>query len=484
VPRPRSKKPKGPEIDLSGYGGLPGAIEAERAILGAVCLDNKLYGEVAAAISGDDLVLDSHRRIYAAMRALADASKPIDLVTLTDELKAERAIDQVGGIVYIADLTTGLPRRPRVDEYCRLVRDKARSRALILAATKAQYAVLEGEKVDDALASLEIDTLAILGRGRRLEARSAEELARSTFEDIYNIRESKQTLVGLTTGHEELDRLTTGYRAGEYYILAARTGKGKSALMVQGARAQVRGGRKPAIMSIEMSGEAVIMRAISLETGIDHYFLRDPRLLDEYDLDKVAQAAKAIGQWPWMIDDAAGITRRELLARCRMHIARGAEIIYVDYLQYVSDPDIPDRYERVTAVSGDLRDLSKQTNVPIVALSQLKRAKDENEEPSIHDLKESGNIENDAHAVVLIHRPKERGRYTGNDKLIIGKQRSGLADVYAKTYFNGPTMEFRPRSADYVPVEGSEPEMPEPPAPERRGFAMDRPQDGSEAYAE
>lgn len=427
---------------------LPTNPEAETALLGAILLDNACYNQAAAGISEEDFSLDSHRRIFRAMAALIERGARVDFVTLTEQLGPDE-LRHVGGVEYVTALTDGLPHVKHVTQYARIIREKSRARALAHLCEAAQASVCGGSAPDDVLTSMQQQMIEIFHHGRGSRTPELRELARQSLDEIYRVRAMKSRSVGLTTGIAALDEMTTGFRAGEFYVIGARPGCGKTALACQAIRANCLAGVKCALFSVEMTGAQIIQRLAAMETGVDLFDLRDPRNLNETELCRVNEAIAEIAAWPLLVEDSGRITIKEIGALARMFISQGAQIIFVDYLQRVKAPGKTD-FDRVTAVSESLCEVAKSTQVPVVALSQLRRTdrRDYSGEPSLEDLRQSGQIEQDAHAVFLLHRPKAaqpagipaaeaKSYFTGEDKILIAKQRSGPAGTFVKARFEG-----------------------------------------------
>ncbi len=345
---------------------LPANAEAEVAILGAILLDNACFNQAAAGVNEDDFSLDSHRRIFRAITALIERGARVDFVTLTEQLQSGDELKHCGGAAYVLSLTDGLPRVKNIAQYARIVREKARSRALIHLCNIAQASAYAGAAPDDVLGSLQQNVIEVFHRGRNGRTPELPELARQSLEQLHAIRAMESRCVGLTTGIPALDEITTGFRAGEFYVIGARPANGKTALACQAVRANCLAGVKCALFSVEMTGGQIIQRLSAMETGVDLFDLRDPRNLNETELRLVTEANSAIAGWPLLVEDSGRITIKEIGPLARMFISQGAQIIFVDYLQRVKAPGKTD-FDRVTAVSESLCELAKSTNVPVVA---------------------------------------------------------------------------------------------------------------------
>jgi replicative DNA helicase len=428
---------------------LPCNPAAEVAVLGAILLDNQCFNQAAAVIAEEDFSLDTHRRIYRAMAELLERGARVDYVTLTEQLGAD-GVKMCGGAAYVTSLTDGLPRVRNIRNYAQIVREKAQSRLLIHMCGAATSAVRTGSKPETVLAEVQQRIIDIFHKGRRSRTPELPELARQSLEQVHLVRSMPERCVGFTTGIPALDEITTGFRNGEFYVVGARPANGKTGFACQAIRTNCLAGVKCGLFSVEMTGQQIIQRLAAMETGIDLFDLRDPRNLNRTELNNLEDATAGIAAWPLLVEDSGRITIREIGALARMFISQGAQIIFVDYLQRVRAPGKTD-FDRVTAVSESLCELAKATQIPVVALSQLRRAerRDFTAEPSLEDLRQSGQIEQDAHAVFLLHRPRgvqpagayggeAKSYFTGEDKIIVAKQRSGPAGTYIKVHFDGP----------------------------------------------
>lgn len=425
------------------------SLDCERAILGAILLDNKAYFQ-AASISAEDFSLDSHRRIFRHITEMSNAAIGIDFQTLCSRLSDKHELDSVGGVVYVTNLTDGLPRVKNIEQYVRIVRDKARARMLLNACQSTSAQLQEQEPVDEVLAEIQDQILRIVYHGRAGNAPSIEEIAAEFLTEIKAVRDMDGNCVGLSTGVDDLDVSTTGFRNGEFYVFGARPGDGKTAIMCQSIRKNCKAGRKVSAFSVEVKRTQIMQRLVSQESGISVFDMRDPRVLSDEDMHRVTMATAEVAQWPLMIEDSPRLDVKQLQAIARLHVSQGAEVIFVDFLQKLRAPG-RDRFEKVTAIADSLWELGRSTDVPVVALSQLRRRQNPNEEPTMDDLRESGEIEQNANGVFLLYRPTEiepgtdKRKHTGQDKIIIAKQRSGPAGVSVQVRFNGRLGKFETR---------------------------------------
>lgn len=427
--------------------GLPVSLDCERAILGAILLDNRTIYQTATLVS-DDFSLDSHRKIFRHMAEIAEAGIAIDFNILTQRLVDDHSLDAVGGGMYITGLTDGLPRVKNIEHYVKIVRDKSRARTLLRLCQASAAKIQEQEPPDEVLAEIQDQIIQLVHQGRAGRVPDIAEIATEFLQEIHAIRSMDDSCVGISTGLDDLDSMTTGFRRSEFYVFGARPGDGKTALMCQALRENCRAGRKCSAFSVEVKRTQIMQRLVSQESGISVFDMRDPRILTEGEMNRVMMAAAEVAKWPLLLEDSPRLDVKQLQAIARLHISQGAEVIFVDFLQKLRAAG-RDRFEKVTAIADGLWELARSTDVPVVALSQLKRRQSPHEEPTMDDLRESGEIEQNAHAVFLLHRPTEivddKRKHTGLDKIIIAKQRSGPAGTFVPVRFNGALGMFEPR---------------------------------------
>jgi replicative DNA helicase len=419
------------QINASNY--MPASRDAERSILGAILLNNTAFNEAAGEIASGDFSLDAHRRIFTQMAGLAADSKAIDTVTLTDALDRAKELDGVGGVGYLASLIEGVPDRPSIEHYIGIVKDNAQRRSLLLASKLTIERIVDGEQTKDVAAGLlgaVLDVETQTGRSRGVEMKVfMGDLLREL-----ETQSASEGLIGLPTGLRCLDTATGGLRAGELVVIGARPGAGKSALASQIAMANAECGNYVGFFSLEMSRWDLGRRFLCAVTDVPAFMIRDPRRIGKKDAASsarwrsLAAGAGKIADWPLSIDDNGSLTISEIMARAKLLIDRnGAKLIIVDYLQLVR-ADVLDIRERVSKVADSLRLLAKSEGVAVVLLSQLRRPERINDEPTLIDLKESGDIEAHAHVVLLIHSPVGPDMKPALDgqKIIVAKNRNGV----------------------------------------------------------
>jgi replicative DNA helicase len=417
---------------------LPANVEAERSILGAILLDNFAYNQAAEHLRVEDFSLDSHRRIYSRMVDLQESSRPIDMITLIEELERHKELQSIGDVGYVSSLLDGVPDRPSIEHYVKIVRDKALLRGLIHAAnTAVARASDQSEPAEDVLNDTEAAIFQLsekrIGRGFL----GIQEIVRESFGSVDKLLERGQRITGLATHYEKLDEMTSGLQAAELVIIAARPSMGKTALAMNIAEnAAIRDQKVVGVFSLEMSREALLLRLLCSTAEVDAHKMRTGSLWRD-DMDKVVRAMEQLAQAPIFIDDSPGITLSEMRAKARRlkQANQGRlDLIVVDYLQLMSGGSrrFENRTQEVSAISRGLKALAKEMHVPVIALSQLSRAPESrggDHRPQLADLRESGSIEQDADLVMFIFREEVYNQddpaLHGMAEIIISKQRNG-----------------------------------------------------------
>jgi replicative DNA helicase len=423
--------------DYSLAHSLPANVEAERSILGAILLDNLAYNQAAEHLKPDDFSLDSHRRIYARMVDLAESSRAIDLITLVEELDRRKELEAIGDVGYLSGLLDGVPDRPSIEHYIKIVRDKALLRGLIHAANAAiARASDQSDPAEEILNDAEAAIFAIsekrIGRGFL----GVQDIVKESFGSVDALLQRGRRITGLATHYTDFDEMTSGLQRADLIIIAARPSMGKTALAMNIAEnAAIEDNKTVGMFSLEMSREALLLRLLCSRAKVDSHRMRTGSLWRE-DMDKVVRAMEQLAHAPIFIDDTPGIVLSEMRAKARrLQQSQGAlDLIIVDYLQLMSGGGrrYENRTQEVSAISRGLKGLAKELNVPVVALSQLSRAPESrggDHRPQLADLRESGSIEQDADVVAFIFREEvykpDDPELDGIAEIIIAKQRNG-----------------------------------------------------------
>ena len=414
---------------------LPQNIDAERSVLGAILLDNSQYDVAARVLDPEDFLIQPHQVIFRAMARMVDAQRPVDLLTLNEELDIRGDLAKAGGAGAIAELLDGVPRISNLEHYAQIVRDKALLRRVIHAtSTIQQHAFDPGEaSADDVLEQAE-RVLGELGEQRQVsELMPLSQVIAENMSSLEELLTSKHTVSGLRTGYPQLDGLLTGLHGGNVVVLAARPSVGKTALALNIAENVARAGVGVAFFSLEMSRREIEHRLIASAGRLNLRALRAGGMTKD-SWRRVTELLAELNSWPLFIDDANPTTVAEMAAKARwLRRKQKIGLVVVDYIQLVAATRgrYSNRNEEVGATSRALKSLARSLDVPVLALSQLTRASQKEERrPELSDLRESGAIEQDADVVLFIHRPKafavgEPAAVRNKGELIVAKQRNG-----------------------------------------------------------
>jgi replicative DNA helicase len=452
--------------DYSLERGLPVSLEAERSILGAILLDNSLYDQAAAHIDADHFSLDAHRRIYARMRDLQETGRPVDMITLVEELDRRKEVEAIGGVAYLSSLIDGVPERPSIEHYVHIVRNKALLRGLINVAQNAIAEAIEhSDEAEEVLGRAEQAIFQLSENRMEQGFMQVPDIIKGSFGSLEELLERGQEITGLETHYELLDKLTSGLQPSDLIIIAARPSVGKTAFAMNIAEnAAVMDGKVIGVFSLEMSREALLMRMISSHAQVDSKALRQG-FRSKDDIRKLTEAVERLSHAKLFIDDTPGISLSEMRAKARrLKRQEGLDLLIVDYLQLMSAAPIggkrfENRTQEVSAISRGLKALAKELKVPVVALSQLSRAPESrggDHRPQLSDLRESGSIEQDADVVAFIFREemykKDDPDIEGIAELIVAKQRNGPTDTLRMAFVKRYTrFENLAAASDYNP---------------------------------
>jgi replicative DNA helicase len=435
--------------NLALEAGLPANTDAEKTILGAILLENASHSEAAEKISADDFSLDSHRRIYLRMCEMIDAQRAVDIVTLSHELSRYKELESVGGVAYLASLTEGLPRRPVIDEYIKIVKEKSLARRLMSICSMAiAQTADQSDAVIDIVGDVERKLLEATQSAISYGLQPLDQIVAGSFGSIDKLYEQSREVTGLATDFTDLDRMMSGLQKGELIILAARPSMGKTAFAINIAQnSAINHQATVAVFSLEMSKESLLRRMLASQAWVDQRKLQTG-FLGREDHDKLQTALGQLVDSRLFIDDTAGISLTEMRAKSRrlLQTAGKLDLIVVDYLQLMtatqpgaSRKGYENRTQEVSAISRGLKALAKELDVPVIALSQLSRSSErrgDDKRPLLSDLRESGSIEQDADVVIFIHREAYYDRDNelseadrAKSEIIIAKQRNGPTDT-------------------------------------------------------
>ncbi len=419
---------------------FPQNLDAERAILGGVIIENDALGRVLEHITPEDFYREAHRKIFEAMVTLYQEGKPVDPVTLTELLESQGVLEAVGGVSFLASLPDAVPVTTNLTAYARILREKAVLRRLLQAAEAISERVLSGEgEFQDILDFAEKSIFEISEFKAAQSFTHISKILQDTFAHIEQLYERKESITGLPTGLEGIDRLLAGLQPSDLIIVAARPSMGKTAFALNLCQhAALRVGVPVAIFSLEMSKEQLVLRMLTSESKVDATRVRTGQL-DEDDWNRLVDGSEKLYHAPIYIDDTPGITIHELRAKVR-HLRKEHNIglVVVDYLQLMtSSGKLGSREQEIAEISRGLKAIAKELRLPVVALSQLNRSLESrtDKRPLMSDLRESGAIEQDADVIMFIYREVVYRRKETEEELdeelkrraeiIVGKQRNG-----------------------------------------------------------
>lgn len=440
------RRPAAAELSNPIFGKVqPQALQLEEAVLGAIMLNKDALPIVVDILQSSSFYADRHQMIYKAMLRLFEKSHPVDLLTMTEELRKAGELEAIGGGYYLVDLTNRVGSSANIEYHARIIAQKHIQRELIRVSTEVlRDAYEETTDVFDLLDSAEKGLFDITQNNLSRGPEGMGSLASQMLKQMEELKDKEEGLTGVPTGFDNFDRLTSGLQPSDLFILAARPGMGKTSFVLAMARnAAMDFGKGVAFFSLEMSNLQLVQRLVSLEAEIEGMKMRNGKL-EDYEWQQMHTAIEKLSEAPIFIDDTPGINIFELRAKARrLKMQHDIQMVIIDYLQLMSgggDNQKGNREQEVSAISRALKGLAKELQVPVIALSQLSRAVETRggtKRPQLSDLRESGSIEQDADMVGFIYRPEyyqiledeEGNSLKGIGELIIAKNRHGSAET-------------------------------------------------------
>jgi replicative DNA helicase len=416
----------------------PQNTEAEASLLGAILIDPDAIVKVADIVSADDFYEERHRRIFEAVSQLYEKHSPIDVLTLSDQLRATGFLESVGGAAYLTELTNFVPTAAHAEQYAEIVAQKALRRRLI----KASQDIVglgfdEAKNLQELIEEAETRLFEVSQRHVKQDITSLETILSESFDRLDELHKDKGKIRGVPTGFKDMDNILAGLQRSDLFILAARPSMGKTALALNLAHnVAVKAGMPVLIFSLEMSKEQLVDRMLAMESGVDAWALRTGNLTDA-DFEKIGHAMGTLSEAQIFIDDTPGITVSDLRTKARREAhQRELGLVIVDYLQLMSGgsryTSEGNRVQEISEISRGLKGIARELNVPLIALSQLSRSVESRSPqiPQLADLRESGSIEQDADVVAFIYREDYYNPET---------DRRNITDILIKKHRNGPT---------------------------------------------
>jgi replicative DNA helicase len=432
----------------------PQNLDAEMSLLGAVLIDEETLADISEHVTPKDFYDKRHGIVYGAMMRLYEKHKPVDLLTLTEELSRKKELETVGGSAYLTELTNYVPTAAHAEAYAELVSQKAIRRRLIKASGDiSELGYDEETSTQELLEQAEAQLFSVSDQSLKQDLVSIESILTESFDRMEELHRNKGTLRGVRTGYRDLDNMTAGLQRSDLIILAARPAMGKTTLVTNLAYNVATIAKQPVLFfSLEMSKEQLVDRMLADASGVDAWNIRTGNLSDE-DFSKLSEAMGEMAEAPIFIDDTPGVSVLEMRTKARraMH-EQPLGLIIVDYLQLMqgSGRDNGNRVQEVSEISRGLKLLARELNVPVIALSQLSRSVESRSPqiPQLADLRESGSIEQDADIVMFIYREA----YYNPDS-----DRGNITDLIVAKHRNGPTgrieLYFHPERLRFMSVD-------------------------------
>lgn len=418
---------------------LPSSVDMEASVLGAVIIDADAIVKIADIVRNVDFYDDRHRLIYEACLRLYEQQTPIDILTLSEELRTEGVLQEVGGSAYLTQLTNTVPTSTNAEQYASVVATKSIRRRLIDASNEiAKIGHDEKRTIAELVEEAERRLFEVSQRYVGNDVVSLENILSESFDRLDLLHKDKGTIRGIPTGFKDLDSTLAGFQRSDLIILAARPSMGKTAMALNLAQnVAIKADQPVLLFSLEMSKEQLVDRMLASEAGVNSWNLRTGNLSDS-DFEKIGHAMGTLGEAKLYIDDTPGITVSDLRTKARREAhKRDLGLIIVDYLQLMSGGSkyggSENRVQEISEISRGLKSVARELNVPILALSQLSRSVESRNPqiPQLADLRESGSIEQDADVVMFLYRDD----YYNPDS----SEKPNILDVFIKKHRNGPT---------------------------------------------
>lgn len=429
----------------------PQNLDAEKSLLGAVLIDDNVLSDVSDKLKPADFYEKSHETIFASMMRLYEKHKPVDLLTLSDDLQSKDQLDTVGGSSFLTELTNYVPTAAHAAAYADMIRGKAVRRRLIKASAElAELGYDEDKSIEELLGQAEADLFSVSDASLKQDLVSLESILAESFDRIEELHRNKGSLRGVPTGYKDLDTKTAGLQKSDLLILAARPAMGKSTF-VSNLAYNIASQQKKAVLffSLEMSKDQLVDRMLADASGVDAFSIRTGNLTDS-DFGKLSDAMGEMAEAPIFIDDTPGLSVLEMRTKARREAHnQPLGLIIVDYLQLMQGSgrgSSDNRVQEVSEISRGLKLIARELDVPVIALSQLSRSVESRHPqiPQLADLRESGSIEQDADLVMFLYREDYYNPDTDNQHitdLIIAKHRNGPTGKI-QLYFHPERLRF------------------------------------------
>jgi replicative DNA helicase len=438
----------------------PHSSEAEKTVLGGILVNPKNLNVVLSTVAAEDFYRDANRKILITIARMVDRGLPIELLSLSEELRREGSLEETGGAAYLASLMDGVPKNLNVEYYAKVIKEKALLRRLILSSAKIITASYEEkEEADELLNAAQAAIVDVAEQRMRQGFVPLADVTPGTMALLERLAERREAVTGVDTGFRDLNKLTAGFHPAELVIVAARPSMGKTALCLNIAQhVGLRTDYAAGFFSMEMSKEALVIRMLCADAQVD---IKNARtgFISERELERLRLSAETLSRARIFLDETPALTLMEMKAKSRRLKMEGQlDIVFVDYIQLMRTTGrFENRNQEMSFISRSLKELAKELAVPVVGISQLSRAPEKarrEPRPQLSDLRESGAIEQDADVVVFIYRPE---KYLAPEELQQNVALQGLAEVIVAKQRNGPTgtlkLAFQDKYARFADLE-------------------------------
>lgn len=417
----------------------PHNLDAEQSVLGALLIDRDAIVKIAEKLTPATFYRGKHQQIYAAIISLYERHEPADLVTVSDELRDRKKLEEIGGDAYLASLVNVVPTAAHVESYAKIVKDNATRREMITLASDLTERAFGGEvQVGELLNLAEQKIFSISQRHLSRQFVLVKETLADSFDRLEELHKKRKKLRGIPTGFTDIDNLLAGLQDNNMVVLAARPSMGKTSLALNFAQYITVHEKLPVgFFSLESSKEELVDRLLASESDTDAWKITTGNLTEE-DFKKLGEAYGVLGDAPLFIDDTPGMKVTEMRTKARrLQLEHGVRLIIVDYMQLAVSRNLENRVQEVSEISQGLKNLARELKCPVLALSQLSRAVESrgSNKPQLSDLRDSGSIEQDADVVMFLYQVEEEEK---------DKEKSGIGDnirLFVAKHRNGPTGE-------------------------------------------
>jgi len=420
----------------------PHSPEAEKIVLGGILVNPKNLNVVLSAVSPEEFYRDANRTILTTIARMVDRGLPIELLSLSEELRREGVLEDVGGAAYLASLMDGVPRSLNVEYYAKVIKEKALLRRLILSSAKIISASYEEkDEADELLNAAQAAIVDVAEQRTRQGFIPLSQVTPGTMEIIERLADRREAVTGVDTGFRDLNKLTAGFHPAELVIVAARPSMGKTALCLNIAQhVGLRTDYAAGFFSMEMSKESLVIRMLCSDAQVDIKSVRTG-FVSERELERIRLSAETFSRARIFLDETPALTLMEMKAKSRRLKMEGhLDIVFVDYIQLMRTTGrFENRNQEMSFISRSLKELAKELGIPVVGISQLSRAPEKQRReprPQLSDLRESGAIEQDADVVIFIYRAE---KYLSPEDLQQNVALQGVAEVIVSKQRNGPT---------------------------------------------